>query len=75
MPKEEFIRVFIGSDDDGHNYIIPLEKKDRFYILLNLGEEGEDEFIIEFSGYMTGGGLDASGVELYALKSQIEKPK
>ena len=52
--------VALVTDDDGDNYIIPLDKKDRWYELQDTAEEFgwdgvEEEFNKEFSQYRTGG--------------------
>ena len=52
-------RYFLAQDDSCHWLLIPLEKRDRFYELLNKGEEAEDEFNTEFwEKYSTGGGAE-----------------
>lgn len=57
------IRVSIQKDDSGHNYVIPLDKVERFNKLL-WDEPDEELFITEFEQYSTGG--DVNLVELYA---------
>ena len=72
---EEYTRVSVVSDDDGHWYVIPFELVEEFDMLLSGSqydscdgwEENEAEFIEKFSQYMTGG--DINNVELY-IKSK-----
>jgi len=51
--KSEYQKVFIASDDDGHEYVIPYELKDKFY-KLNLQEDWE-AFDESFGKYICGG--------------------
>lgn len=65
-------RVYATQDNDGHWYVIPYYSAARFSQLLELSEYGvyddwekyEEQFIEEFSQYMTGG--DLNNVELFA---------
>ena len=60
-------RVYVTQDDSGHWYVIPYSLKDQFNALLDADEEdydAQDEFILKFSQYMTGG--DLNNKELYA---------
>jgi hypothetical protein len=38
-------------DDDAHDYLIPVEKRERFDELDQMGEDGEDMLNAEFSKY------------------------
>ena len=51
--EPKYQRVVIQSDDDGHEYVIPYELKDKFY-KLNL-QENWDEFESVFEKYRCGG--------------------
>lgn len=62
-------RVKAVQDDSCHWYVIPLEKSDRFYSLLDTFSLTEDygmlnKFEDEFGKYRTGG--DLNNIELYA---------
>ena len=53
------IQIVIKSDDDGHEYVIPADKADRFDELLEQGEEdGYEAFSKEFEDYRAGGAID-----------------
>lgn len=65
-------KVKAVKDDDGHWYVIPNEKEERFNTLVEMSEyesnpnweSFEAELIDEFSKYMTGGDLNCT--QLYA---------
>jgi len=65
-------KAYVTNDNDGHWYVIPDQHKERFDYLLELSEyesnpdweKHEEEFIDEFSKYMTGG--DINETELYS---------
>lgn len=58
--------VEVHQDNDGHWYVLPKEKVDRFHFLLEEAERTDDhnDFIDEFSEYMTGGSINL--IQLYA---------
>jgi len=61
---EEYTRVSVESDDDGHWYVIPHSKVEQFQKMLSEGEEDEwSEFEENFGEYRTGG--DINNIELY----------
>jgi len=61
-------RVYITTDDSGHYFVIPYDRKEEFNKLLNdcINDDYEslDKFEIEFSKYMTGG--DVNLIEFYS---------
>lgn len=59
-------RVYITTDDDGHNYVIPFEMVKEFNDLLSKGYKTDDfeEFEAKFGKYATGG--DYNLIELWA---------
>lgn len=64
-------RVVIVSDNDGHDYVLPLGMEEEFYNLLEGEEETEEEFMEKFNGYAIGGSL--SLVKLYADFNDLMK--
>lgn len=59
-------RVFLTTDNDGHNYVVPYDLKDQFLELLESSEDcptDEDAFECLFGHYRTGG--DYNLKELY----------
>lgn len=65
----EYQRVIILNDDSGHDYVVPFELSEEFSRLLDLGEEGEDEFIDKFDEYMCGG--DPFGEYEFYIKGSL----
>ena len=65
---EEYQRVYITQDEDGHDYVIPYDKKEEFGRLCEVSYESEefDEFEEKFGEYMTGG--DINELEIYIKK-------
>ena len=54
----DFIQVVIKSDDDGHEFVIPANKEERFDELLEQGAGDDYEaFNDEFSQYGAGGAI------------------
>ena len=51
--KNEYQKVYITSDDDGHEYVIPYDLKDKFH-RLNLQEDWE-KFDESFRKYICAG--------------------
>lgn len=63
---EQYQRVYITQDNDGHDYVIPYELRGQFNELLeesNTSDMAEDIFNDMFSNFMTGG--DINETELY----------
>lgn len=50
---EDYIRVALVSDGDGHNFVIPYTKRKRFYQVLEKSEieDDYDDFNDEFEMY------------------------
>lgn len=64
LTPEEYLRVSIEEDNDGHTYVIPYDRRGEFRKLLEQGEEDYYEsFNGEFGDYIIDGGL--SEVELF----------
>lgn len=61
-------RVYLTSDDDGHNYIIPFELKEDFETIMEKGYDTDDfdEFEEKFGQYATGGDYNQDELPLYA---------
>ncbi len=59
------IKVKAVQDDNSHWYLVPNEKVDEFYELLDLANKEDDyeEFDDQFAEYMTGG--DINNEQLY----------
>lgn len=62
---EQYQRVYITKDDDGHNYVIPYEMKEEFKALCEkaYAEDDFEDFTEKFGEYATGG--DINEEELY----------
>lgn len=78
-PTPEYIPVVAKQDDEGHWYIIPAELEEDFNDLLERSynhqisaverEQAEDDFIIKYSQYMTGGDLNNKHLFIEAPKT------
>jgi predicted HAD superfamily Cof-like phosphohydrolase len=69
--EKDLIQVFATQDGEGHWYVVPVDLKDEFDRLLDGGETTENEFIEQFSQYMTGGDLNL--VQLYIKPETFEE--
>ena len=64
-------RVYIASDYDGHNYIIPYDLKGQFNLLVREAYAKNDQNLYDkietdFGKYATGGDINDEDVPLYA---------
>jgi len=64
IKSEEYTRVAVVSDEDGHWYVIPHSSTEQFHEMLANGEEDEwSAFEENFGDYRTGG--DINNIKLY----------
>lgn len=69
----EYQRVYITTDNDGHNYILPYALKDQFEDLLEAAQDSTDDeeaFIALFSHYMTGVGINSQPLYIKTTDKQ-----
>lgn len=61
-------RVYLTCDEDGHNYIIPYELKDKFLSYSAIAYETDDFELFEeqFGQYATGGDYNQDETPIYA---------
>jgi hypothetical protein len=66
--SSKYHKISIEKDDSGHDYVIPYILKERFHKLLELGEDGEDDFMDEFDKWMCGG--DPNSIYEFYIKTK-----
>jgi len=58
MSTQKQDTYFFSQDGDGHWYMVPSDKRERFWQLNDGTLAHQDLFIEEFTDYMLGGGID-----------------